>query len=372
MIRLLHVLDAAAGEPELRAIRLIVERLPSNRFCHDVAATSAHAATAASQYLRRPVHTAHRRLRLASSPAPSLRRIVRDQGVTMVHAWGPDALAACKAAGGDQPLVVSGIRIIDAERVAAWMRQIRPSPVAVVHSQVARARLARFGIDPNHVAVIRDAVDFGEVNQARNADVRQRLAGAAGPIILTPGPAQRDGGQFETLWACAMLQQIFPDIRVIVPQVSPETDRIRRMARSLELPRMLITPDSRFTLPQLVAAADVLVVAPTDEADTHFIGWAMAAGVPVVGSARRSIAELLADRSNSLLCISNHPRRIAASLLRLLEDAPLRHKLTELARGQAFDVFSARALIDNLGVLYSNIAEGRQTADGVHDTAMVA
>lgn len=372
MIRVLHVLDAAAGETEIRSLRVLVERLPAERFEHHIAAAAPSVARAAESQLDRQIHPAFRRLGLASTTASSLRKLFRDRDVTLTHAWGPDALAACKAAGGNHPLVISGIPIFDTERVAAWMRQIDPQPVAIVHTQVARARLARAGARPEHIAVIRHAVDFSEINQARSTDVRHRVAGEAGPVILTPGPAIRGAGQFETLWACAMLQQIFPSIRVVSPHQAPETDRLRRLALSLGLPGMLLTPGASFIMPELVAASDVLVAAPGDEADAEPIGWAMAAGVPVIGSARRSVTELLADRSNGLLCINNQPRRIAAALLRLLEDGSLRSRLAETARGQAFDVFSVRAFLDNFDRLYSNIAEGRKSADGVHDTAMVA
>ncbi len=372
MIRLLHVLDAAAGEPEFRAIRLLLDRLPPESFAHEVAATDSRPAIAATSFLRRLIHRADQRIWIGSSAGPALRSLVRSRRIDMIHTWGPDALAASKAASEGQPLVVSGIRIEDADKAAAWLRQIRPTPAVVAASQVARAQLAGFGVRADHIAVVRDAVDFGEINAARNADARRRIAGDAAPVILTPTTAERDGGQFETLWACAMLQQIFPAIRVVVPGASPETDRLRRMAQSLELPDMLLTTGSRFNMAELAAAADVFVVAPKSEADCHAVGWAMAAGAAIVGVARRSVAELIADRSNGLLCINNQPRRLAAALLRVLEDAPLKTKLTDTARGQAFEVFSSRGLLDNMGALYSNVANRRPVTDGVHDAAMVA
>lgn len=372
MIRLLHVFDGRAAETEHRAVRLLLQRTPSDRFAHVVAATSFRASRSAAALLECEVHRADRRLSLVVSSAPALRRLVRAHRIDIIHAWGPDALAACKAASTHQRIIVSGVRFVDVEQVAKWLLRVHPSPVAIVSSQIARSQLARFGVPPGNIAVVREPVDFAEITRARAADARQRLVRDNGPVVLAPGPARRDAGQFETLWAAAMLQQIFPAIRVVVPENAPETQRLSRMATSLGLPEMLITPGDSFSIAELVAAADVLVVAPRSEADPGPIGWAMAAGVAVVGAARRSVAELIADRSNGLLCMSNQPRRIAAALLRLLEDPVLRGRLAETARGQAFDVFSARGYVDNLTALYSNVAQGRLPTDGIRDAAMVA
>ena len=98
----------------------------------------------------------------------------------------------------------------------------------------------------------------------------------------------------------------------------------------------------------------------------------MAAGLPVVGSAVRSVAELIADRSNGLLCKPAQPRALAQKQLTVLEDHDLRARLTETARGQAYEVFGMRRFTDDYHRLYENVLERRDAGDGIRDSAMVA
>jgi hypothetical protein len=54
-----------------------------------------------------------------------------------------------------------------------------------------------------------------------------------------------------------------------------------------------------------------------------------------------------------------------------LEDDALRRTIVDAARGQAYDVFSPRAFLDNYARLYENLACGRPPGDGVRDRAIV-
>jgi glycosyltransferase involved in cell wall biosynthesis len=372
LISLLHVVGAGIDEYRLLSLQTLLDRLPPADFHQRVAAIDVRMARRAEQFLRRPILLAAQRLRIGLSCGPRLRSYCRDGGVAVLHAWGADALAACAAAADGPAVVATGILPHDLDRAARWLRQIAPTATVVASGQVARAQLVQRGIPADRAAVIRGAVDFATINEARRSAVREALVGAAGPVILLAGPARRGDGAFEAVWACAMLQRLLPDIRVVMPFGGHEADRLTDLARRADTPAVPIRSGDRFSWPQLLTAADALVVAPPGEADTEPIGWAMAAGVPVVGAARRSVAELIADHSNGLLARTNAPRLLASALLRLFEDSDLRRRIADTARGQAFEVFSVRTFCDNHAALYRNIAAGRPPTDGIADAAMVA
>ena len=88
---------------------------------------------------------------------------------------------------------------------------------------------------------------------------------------------------------------------------------------------------------------------------------------------RKPDAELyIADRSNGLLCKNADAKLLASRILTALEDKALRDRLTETARGQAYEVFGIRAFVDNYQQLYANVLDGRKAGQDVSDTAMVA
>lgn len=366
------MLDGDCGDAELSSLRFLLERLPADRYAQSVALIDPRARTRVEAALGRPVRPASRRWSAPFVSGPPLRDLCRAESIQLLHAWGVDALGACRAAAGGRALVTSVLRASAIEPVSRWLRPCEPSPAVVVDSQTARAGLLTRGLPSQRVVVVRPAVDFGAINAARRSDLRARLVGDAGPVMLTPGPAIRGDGQFEAAWTTAILRLVFPRVRLILPGESRDQARVRHLFAAAGMDDVLVATGDELRWSQLVAAADMLLLCPSAEAGTEPIAWAMAAGLTIVGVARRSIAELIADRSNGLLCKSNKPLRVAAVALRALEDEPLRRRLGEVARGQAYEVFSQRAFIDNHRALYENVLAGRPVASDVRDTAMVA
>jgi glycosyltransferase involved in cell wall biosynthesis len=156
-----------------------------------------------------------------------------------------------------------------------------------------------------------------------------------------------------------------------MPFDSRERRRLHRFLRGLKMTDMLIETPIEWSWHEHVACADVLLFPPTDEVCTEPLAAAMAAGVVIVATAVRSVAEIIADKSNGLLCKPGQARLLAARLLTALEDAELRRTVTDTAKAQAYEVFSSRAYLDNYERLYDNVLSGRPFADEIRDTAMV-
>ncbi|MCK6457799.1 MAG: glycosyltransferase [Phycisphaerae bacterium] len=372
MTRILHVVDGRGVENELAALSELIHRSTAAGACAGVACVEPSARRRLAARLGRRVVGLESRFGQSVVASIRLHALCRRDAVNIVHAWGPRALASAAAIAPAARLIVTQTDPATVAETARWWRQVERPPAVAATSQIVRHGLASRGVAPERIVVIRGPIDFGAINDARRRDIRRELVGDAGPVLLTSGPARREDGQQAVIWAAAILQQLYPSIRAILPFESRETDRLGRMLRGIGLPQMLVAPRDRFTWAELAAAADVMVVAPSDEMATEPLAWAMAARVLVVGPARRSIAELIADHHNGLLTKSAAPRVLASLLLRGLQDEALRQRLVDTARSQAFEVFGARSFVDNYARLYENVAAGRRVDDGVRDTAMVA
>lgn len=304
--------------------------------------------------------------------APRLNRLVSQCGAGVIHAWGASALAAAAALPGAVPRIVTVLDPAEAQRVARVVLAA-PTQVAVVAAtQVIRTRVLMAGVAPQRTVVIRGPADFRAINAAQNSDLRAAVAPGDGPVVLMHGPASRDGGQYYGLWAAAIIRQIHRNLRVILPYSSRETRRLLRFVRSIGVEAMVIVPDRRLTWPQLAACADVFLVPAQDEVCVEPLASAMAARLVIVGSAVRSIAEMIADRSNGLLVKRADPKLLAARLLTAIEDAALARTVTDTARAQAYEVFSLRRHADGYERLYDNLRTGRTPGEGITDSAMVA
>jgi glycosyltransferase involved in cell wall biosynthesis len=155
------------------------------------------------------------------------------------------------------------------------------------------------------------------------------------PVLLTPGPPSRPGGQYYAVWATALLQQIYPEVRLMVPGRSAEALRLERFVRSFRLPAILRCTGARYSLEQLLHMADVFVAPAIADQPTNAVERAMAAGLPVVATDVPAFRELIRDDVTGLLVPPAKPTRLAGAVLRVYEDRSLRERLTEAARKQA-------------------------------------
>lgn len=338
---------------------------------HEIAVVDGPTVNVARRFIAARIDHAEARFPRWAAFSPGLKALGQSQTFDVIHAWGPRAASLCAAMVPGRPLVVTVLDPGLADEAGKRLRSL-PAGGVIAGSQVARRKLIERGVPPESVVVVRGPVDFGAINQARNEGVRDALIKKQTPVVLMSGPPSRTGDQYTGLWAAAIVSKVLPGLRVILPYESSECVRIQAFMRDSGISDMLITPPLDWPWPKLVACADAFLVCPQVDTTVEPIAWAMAAGVPILGTAVRSIAEILADRSNALLCRPGDPRALASKLLTLLEDVALRRQISEVARGQAYEVFSVRQFVENHQRLYENVTQGRPAADQVRDTAMVA
>jgi glycosyltransferase involved in cell wall biosynthesis len=92
------------------------------------------------------------------------------------------------------------------------------------------------------------------------------------------------------------------------------------------------------------------------------IAWVegLAMGKAVVASETGPGPEVIEDGVSGLLCNPHDPDSIAAALLRVLNDAPLRARLGAAARQRAEQLFSLEKLVhDNIEYYERRVAERR-------------
>lgn len=372
MTRVLHLIDASCDETQLQRLATLRARLTAEGQSHHICSIDPEILSRATLFLGKDIWSAPRRVWRILNYVPDLSKVAGQTGAILVHAWGVEAAAAASARLSHLPLALTLLSPLATRKVADWVRAMPRKAVIATGSQVIRARLLSAGIAGDQVVVIRGPADFSAVNKTRQSDLRSTLVGDARAVLLLDGPPSRAGGQYYGLWAAAVVSKVVAGIRVIMPYDSREGRRLQRFFHQIGMADLLVVPDPALTWPQLAACADVFCCPAVEDICTEPIAAAMAAGTPIVGSAVRSIAEIIADRHNGLLCKPREPRALAGKLVTALEDGDLRRRLSEVARGQAYEVFGVRAFLDHYSRLYENLLAGGPAADGISDTAMVA
>ncbi len=360
-VRVSHVLDATTHEDAVRLVTLLLRRLPRDRVEQRVAVMGECPVLQEPPHV--PVVHVGRRLNWPMASVLDLQRVLRRQHPQVVLAWGASAAAvAATATGQDPPVAVVVADPAETAEIARWW----PGSAAesfgqvVCTSDTARRRLVECGLPAARITVIRPGIDYGELRQARLAADR-RTAGlpAGGTMLLTASPPSRAAGQYYAAWAAAILQQVWPDVSMVVPGVSREQERIRRLVEGLPCRNLYQFTRNRISPMELLSLADVLVFSPSGDVGIYWLAMAMAAGTTIVATAVPSVTELVTDGQTAFLCKPDQPHLLAARIHEAVGDPDTRRRCADAARDQAFEVFRAETCVDAFLRLIADAVRGQ-------------
>jgi glycosyltransferase involved in cell wall biosynthesis len=301
-----------------------------------------------------------------------------------LHAWGTNAGGVARhVRPAGVPIALTVTDPAEIGDVRRWW-PLHADPGSDRHgtvlcaSEFVRSRMVGLGVPRDATVLVRPGVDGDGLAEARRRVRRSDLGlPETGPILLTASPPTRAGGQFFAAWAAAILFQVWPDVRLVIPGRSREQDRIRRLIEGIYCPQVFLLVEDRFTPAELLAVSDALLMPAVQDIPTYWSAAAMTAGVPVVpdtacglavagGSTVPSLAEDIADESIGGLCRPGLPRlrpgepgepHTLAIRVRQALGAPDRlAQCVAAARRQAQRRFDARTCVEaHLGV-YSQLA----------------
>jgi glycosyltransferase involved in cell wall biosynthesis len=108
--------------------------------------------------------------------------------------------------------------------------------------------------------------------------------------------------------------------------------------------------------------ATIFVISSLSDAFPLTVVEAMAAGLPVVGSAVGGIPEAVVHETTGLLVTPNSPESLAEGLSRLLADSEMRRRMAIAGRERALNCFSYQAIADQLSAVYARVESGGASA----------
>lgn len=174
----------------------------------------------------------------------------------------------------------------------------------------SRSAVAYNGVDPQRFP---ETVDRGYVRRSLGLS-------ADSPII---GTVARLSPQKSIETLIESLPTIFarrPDVHVLVVGDGPQRERLVRLAEKLGVAGRFHLAGFRTDIPACLAAMDLFVLPSLFEGLPISILEAMASGLPVVATNVDGVPEAVVDGVTGLLVRPGRPRRLAESVLELLEE----------------------------------------------------
>ncbi len=283
---------------------------------------------------------------IAAAPRPvsdskAIRRL-RQQltGYDIVHAHGLRAaafvgLALGKRREGRTPLVATWHnailgtgarrRVLETlERVAATRADVT---LGASSDLVERAR-SLGAVDARLAPVAAPPLP---APQRDPAQLRAELGAGERPLVLAVGRLAPQKAYDVLLGAAALWRERDPQPLVVVAGDGPLLDQLSAVVDAEHLPVRFL--GRRADVPDLLAAADVVVLTSAWEARALVAQEALRAGAPLVATAVGGLPELVDDAA--VLAPAGDVEAIAAGVARLLDDPALRKAYADKGREQA-------------------------------------
>ncbi len=293
-----------------------------------------------------------------------LSRLVKKLQPTHVHCWSVAAAVSASTATCFQgPRLLTLMDTPSPRRVRTLGRIVGRLPWVVTTSSQSIHRTlsdSHLHLPPGRLHHIPPGVEYAQAAPDPLLRKQLGLVAADNPVLLVGGPATPAARRDHALWAAAILQQIYPQTRVLIraglhhgASDQGNNDLVRRFSNTLPENRMSLFAPYHVPWSALLPAADLVLVTPDRPIPIRCILQAMAAGVPVLATALDPITELIQDNKTGLLAPPGEPRAIASRLEEFLTNPTMRQPLIDAARAHVTANFSESRMVEKFSEIYA-------------------
>ncbi len=296
----------------------------------------------------------------------TLYEVAEIYGLDVIHAHYavPHAVAAymSKLMGKGHPPVVTTLHGTDITLVGshpAYLPVVKfaideSDGVTAVSEHLADATRERIGTKRD-IEVIYNFVD-GEVYKRESCTVERQLFAPNGELLIMHISNFRPVKRINDLIATFIRVRKRVRCRLLLVGDGPERARAEQEARKAGVLNDVVFLGNQVAVSELLGLADVYFLPSENESFGLSALEAMACEVPVVATNIGGIPEVVIEGETGFLCDLGDTDAMAARILRLLEDEPLRLRMAAAARHRAVSVFPQEKIVGRYEALYRRLS----------------
>jgi len=246
-------------------------------------------------------------------------------------------------------------------RVAGALRALnRRLQYRTLHHGIAvsagnkRLLIEQYGFPAARMALIPNAVD---VERFRPRDPDSALRAAWGvppgaPVLGIVGRLSRQKGHQVLFEALPQIWASHPDTHIALIGAGELEADLRAQATRIDQCRRIHFVGQQEHMPEALAALDLFVLPSLYEGLSFAVLEAMAMERAIVATAVDGTTEAIEPEHSGILVPPGVPGPLAAAIIRLLGDPPLRARLGQAARAAALAHFDQRQMLERTFALY--------------------
>jgi glycosyltransferase involved in cell wall biosynthesis len=226
----------------------------------------------------------------------------------------------------------------------------------VAVSAAQKQRLVASGVRADRTDVVHNAIDVQAIARTPAEDLRARYGfPPASPVVVAAGRFSAEKGQADLLRAARRVLAQQPQARFVLFGDGPDLPGLRAEIARCGQQAQILCPGFEANLPGCLKGADVVVNPSLSEGLPNIVLEAMALGVPVLATDVGGVPELVQDGVSGRLVPARQPARLAAVLLEMLQDAPVRARLARAGRERVLRDFSFEVQMAALASTYRRL-----------------
>jgi glycosyltransferase involved in cell wall biosynthesis len=229
-------------------------------------------------------------------------------------------------------------------------------------AQTIKNSLVTVGIKENKITVIGEGVDMNEYNpEVNSAYLKTEFSIAdSDQVIINIGMIREDKGQIYFLEAARIILASNNTIKFFIIGEGTDNKNLENQLRALikhyNLENNIFITGYRDDIAAFTHLADLLVVASIGtEAQSRVVPQAFATGKTVVSTDTGGLTELVKHEYNGLVIPAKNPEVMAAAILRLLNNPPLKQNLENNAFEFAKQYLSFDIMMNKTLELYESL-----------------
>ena len=205
--------------------------------------------------------------------------------------------------------------------------------------------------------MVHDGIDVAKVQRLPRLDAHVEFWLPHGvPLVMNVGALVGHKGQTHLLDAMPIVMREVPDAHLVILGEGELRTPLERQVKELHLERAVRMPGFREDVLSLMKSADLFVMSSVTEGLGSAVLDAMAMALPVVGTRAGGIPEAVVDGETGLLVQPGEPKPLAAAIVRLLKDPPLRAQYGHAGQARVAAHFGLDALVDGTLAVYRGLA----------------